>query len=139
MTDTGKLMQFLRFVDRQKEAAMLILDTPEKQQKAEQVLGDHGYSRAADWKEIFSHLTQEKSAYIVLSDRLPKELYDTIVQYTDRQGMIQIMDKKTMEYKTIQFDPRTVHLLVVVLMQDIEQIEKTYPLRTHVGLMEIMT
>lgn len=122
-------------VQAQKESA-LILGTSVSISALENVV-PNDFVKTELPLEAMSLLEQGSSVYMVLNSPLSKDTYDFIVQYGDRAGMIQIMDKKTMEYRTVQFNPYEAHLLLLAEVADIKNIEEGgMAIRDKVGLVE---
>ena len=133
----GTLTDFLAYVQGQKEAALIIASPTGAVSDAVQELTGAGYQRADSGLQALKLLNKGVSVAALLTHPISKEWYDFIVQYTDRGGMIQLMDKSTMEFQTAQFDARKAHLVVVVTSEDLQKIEAGgFMLRDKVGLVE---
>ena len=128
---------FLSYVQGQKEAALVIANSTGAVSDAVQELTDAGYQRVDSALQVLKLLSEGVSVAALLTHPLSKEWYDIIVQYTDRGGMIQLMDKSTMEFISAQFDVRKTHFVIVVTAEDLQKIEADgFLIRDKVGLVE---
>ena len=136
--NSQKISEFLKYLSAQKEAGLLIMEDEEKQTGIETILAQNNFKKSNSWPEMLQNLSQNQSTYIILSNVLPKELYDIIVQYSGRQGMIQIMDKEKMRLQTIQFDPLKAQLIILTSLANLKETEKKYQIKDKIGLTEII-
>ena len=97
---------------------------------------NHGYRVAHDWKGVFNLLKENGKACIACGAELPKPLYDLICQYEDRGGAVQIMDKETMQFQTVQYDSHKTRLALVITEADLAQVQKSFDILSRVGLTE---
>jgi len=131
-----KIKTFLSYIEPQKEAGLIIAADSGSLIETEKLLKKASFQEAKDPIEVINHLSEKSSVYVVLHAPLSKDFYDMIVQYTDRGGMIQLMDKSTMDFRSVQFDPKVSHLILVTLKENLISLEKTFPLRQKVGMTE---
>lgn len=138
MTQTQpRFSEFLGYVQKQKEAALVIFSEYRNLLDAGRELVDTGYVRASSPVDVLKLLAKGTSVVATISHPLPKQWYDVLAQYSERGGMVQLMDKETMEYKVAQFDPMHTHLVVLVGSDDLAKIEADgFVIRDKVGLIE---
>ncbi len=137
MTNSNSLSEFIGYVQKQKEAALIVCDEYTDLIDAGRVLVDAGFTRTSSPVDALDLMQAGKSVVATISHPLLKQWYDFIAQYTERGGMVQLMDKETMEYKAAQFDPLHTHFVVLVSVGDLEKIETSgFSVREKVGLIE---
>ena len=95
-----------------------------------------GYLVAKNWREVLDNLKQNGKVYIACGPDLPKPLYDLLCQYEDRGGAVQIMDKETMKFLTVQYDAGKARLAIVITEEDLVQVQKAFDVLSRVGLTE---
>lgn len=134
----NKITTYLYYLTGQKSPGLIIYNSDDKLTELEGQVRGHAILKADNWQGVLSHLEKNHSAYIILKDNFPKELYDTLVQFDQRGGCVQIMDKDTFKLKTVQFDPDKTHLLLLASSKNLAEIEKTYNIRGNVGPVELM-
>jgi hypothetical protein len=133
----ASLSEFLGYVQGQKEAALVIFSEYTNLIDASRELADVGYVRASPPIDVLDLLAKGSSVVATISHPIPKQWYDILAQYSERGGMVQLMDKETMEYKVAQFDPLHTHLVVLVSSGDLAKIEaEGFVIRDKVGLIE---
>ena len=131
-----KIKVFLSYIEPQKEAGLVIASDSASLIETEKLLKKSGFQEAKTPIEVVDYLSNQKSVYTVLHSPLSKDFYDMVTQYTDRGGMIQLMDKSTMDFRSVQFDPKVSHLILMTLKENLIEIEKVFPLRDKVGMVE---
>ena len=136
MDTEKKIEDFLSHVAMQKEAGLIILSDSASLETAEKVLKASHFKETTDALEALTNFGNGTSVYVILRSPIAKELYDVIVQYSDRGGMIQVMDKAVMKLHSFEFDPNICHLVLLVLKESLEMIEKTFAIREKVGMTE---
>ncbi len=117
---------------------LIIVEDEEQIVVAEKLIKEHAFRMVGNWKELLQVLEQNRSVCYVLSHPLSKEMYDVIAQYSDRGGMIQIMDRETMILKTVKFNPTKARLLLISTNLNLKSIEQEYQIRNKAGLVEII-
>lgn len=135
-TTQKTIADFLKYAAGQGETTLVVLEDESKLPEVESAMEAGGHRKTENWKEVFSALKDSVSAYTVLGRELPKEMYDTIVQYSARKGMVQIMDKETMELETAQFNPEVSQFSILVSRKNLNEIEKNFVIRDKVGYTE---
>ena len=132
------LDNFLSFFLKAREAGLIIAENRLQLAKVHSALGDAGLLLANSWRGTLRQLAMDSPVAALLSAPMPKEFFDVIQQYQRRAGMIQIMDRQSLDLTTVHCDPAFARLLLVVANEDLVAIEKEYPLKNNVGLIEII-
>ena len=133
-----KTKNFLEYFNKQPELGLVIIENKENILDLKDTLDKSGFKEVLNELEILNNLNEGFSLYTTLSSSISKEMYDLIAQYNSRLGMIQIMDKTTMNLRSIEFDPNNTHLVLVVSGNDLEEIQKQFNILDKVGLTERM-
>lgn len=134
----NKITTYLYYLTGQRSPGLIIYNDNSKLTELEEQVRGHAILKADNWQDVLSRLEKNHSTYIILEENLPKELYDTLVQFNQRGGCVQMMDKNTLKLKTVQFDPSKTHLLLLASSKNLSEIEKTYNVRGNVGPVELM-
>ena len=135
MNEEQLLAGFTSVVQAQREAALIIATADGQALTALKHFTGKGYSHTDNAIEAMT-IIEASSIVMQLTSPLPKNTYDFIRQYTDRGGMIQLMDTKTMNYMTTNFDPHTSHLVLIVTEDNLMAIEQVFSIRNNVGPVE---
>ena len=130
---------FLQTLKAQREAGLLVLENSKNFSDAEESLLKNKYIEAKDWKQILKQLSANQSVFIYVSGEFSKEYYDILKQYSERGGMIQIMNTDTMNYETVNFDPFQAHFVLIMTKDALGWAEDKFSIRDKAGLMEIIT
>lgn len=134
----NKLLDYLYYFRNLIDLGLIIVKNDEDIVEIEKKVREYAISKVSNWKEILAVLKQNKPAYYILPDTLPKEEYDVLAQYADRGGMIQIMDRDTMDLITVHFDPTKGRLLLISSENHLNAVEKEYQILDKAGLMEVI-
>jgi len=93
-----------------------------------------GFGEATNWKTLLDSFKKGEQVFFVLSSMLSKELYDAIVQYSERKGRVQIMDKEKMQYLTIEADVKKTKLLIMSTNDNFRKIQEKFSIINKIGL-----
>jgi len=132
----NKIKEYLSFFIKQGEPGLLIFEKEKDLTLAEKTIKKNGLNQVKNSLDLIKMLADGKSAYLILSDSIDKENYDVIIQYFNRKGAIQLLDKESMVLKNIEFNPLVSHLLLLATEKDLNVLEKTHSIRNIVGLIQ---
>ncbi|RMG39698.1 MAG: hypothetical protein D6719_12745 [Candidatus Dadabacteria bacterium] len=130
----NRLEAYLYYFQKQDETGLLIVEDQRLFDWIDTVLKLNCFKPSLLWHEVLDHLEANIPTYTLINEPLSKELYDIIAQHWSRRGMIQIMDRDSMELRTVHFDPHLSKLLLVVNRDDLEEIENRFSIKNKVGL-----
>jgi len=106
--------EFLSAFLCQTEAGLFIAESHEALSHLITVLKTNNFRFASDWKDIFERLNKGERVSVVLSEAPSKQILDIVRQYNDRQGMIQILNRETLDYSSAHIDVNVAKLLIIV-------------------------
>ena len=135
MFDAKRLSKFLGYFEGLPYLGLLVV----REGSLEQIggfLDKRRYSQSSSWEDLLANLALHQSTYIALESPISKELYDSIVQYAVRRGLIQIFDKHDARWKCALCDPAHTHLLLIAHERDLAALEPHYNFKEKVGLIE---
>jgi len=95
---------------------------------------DFGFFEVKNWKEAWDKLETGFSIFKQVSAPLQKEWYDIIVQYSERDGLLQIMDLDQGVLRGLHLDCYANQLVLLVTKAELQLIEKDFQLRERVNL-----
>jgi len=129
---------FLKTFKAQREAGLIVLTSSKDFSDVEEEMIKDKFTEAKDWKQVLKHLSLNQSVFLYINSEFTKEYYDLLKQYSERGGMIQIMNPDTMNYETINFDPFQAHFILLITKDALGWAEEKFSIRDKVGLMEII-
>ena len=129
---------FLKTLKVQREAGMIVLTNSKDYSDVEEIMIKDKFTEAKDWKQILKQLSLNQSVFLYINGEFTKEYYDLIKQYSERGGMIQIMNPNTMNYETVNFDPFQAHFVLLITKDALGWAEEKFSIRDKAGLMEII-
>ena len=129
---------FLQILKSQREAGLLVLTNNKDFSDVEESLLKNKYLEAKDWKQILKKLSENQSVFIYINGEFNKEHYDILKQYSERGGMIQIMNPDTMNYETVNFDPFQAHFVLLMTKDALGWAEEKFSIRDKAGLMDVI-
>lgn len=138
MKTQEQIENFLKTLKTQREAGLLILTNSKDFSDVEESLIKNKYTEAKDWKQVLKQLSLNQSVFLYVNGEFTKEYYDLIKQYSERGGMIQIMNTDTMNYETVNFDPFQAHFVLLMTKDALGWAEEKFSIRDKAGLMEII-
>lgn len=136
MDTRSKLADYLQFFERQQEAGLLVLDDASEEPAVLETLELYEYRRCSDWKEALELIGKGEAILLELDPAMPRELYQLLRQYRDQGVMLQVQDGESLELRTAHYDPRRSRLLCMSKSSDLGEIERRYPIKDQVGLIE---
>ncbi|MEI6528767.1 MAG: hypothetical protein WCO10_03835 [bacterium] len=130
---------FLQTLKTQREAGLVVLANNKDFAEVEESLVENKFVQAKDWRQILKQLSASQPTFMYINGEFTKECYDLLKQYSERGGMVQIMNPATMNYETVSFDPFQAQLVFLVTKEALGWAEEKYSLRDKAGLMEIIS
>lgn len=134
-----QLENFVKTLKVQREAGLIVLTNSKDFSDIEEIMLKHKFIEAKDWKQILKNLASNKSVFLYVNGEFTKEYYDILKQYSERGGMVQIMNADTMKYETVNFDPFQAHFVLLITKDALGWAEERFSVRDKVGLMEIIS
>ncbi len=104
--------------------------------KATIISKSHGYQIASNPKELLEGLKNKQATSFIIDKNFTKSIYDITVQYAGSLGLIQYMEKESMELEDIYFDKEEAQLLFIATEQEIKEIENKFPFLDKIALVE---
>ena len=138
MKTQEQIENFIKTFKAQREAGLLVLTNSKDFSDVEEVMLKNKFTEAKDWKQVLKQLSLNQSVFLYVNGEFTKEYYDLLKQYSERGGMIQIMNPDTMNYETINFDPFQAHFVLLMTKDALGWAEEKFSIRNKAGLMEII-
>jgi len=129
---------FLQTLKVQREAGLLVLTNNKDFADVEESFLKNKYEEVKDWKQVLKRLSLNQSVFLYINGEFTKECFDLLKQYSERGGMVQIMNTDNMNYETINFDPFQAHFVLLITKEALGWAEEKFSIRDKVGLMEII-
>lgn len=123
-----QISEFLALIEFHSEASLLIKESAGLDDLILPELKRKGMVIASDWPEVVEAFARNRPVCLRLAGALTRELYDVIMQYNRRNGIVQVLDKATSELRSIQYDPQEIYLLVVADREDMSWASSTIEL-----------
>lgn len=136
MDTQTKIADYLQFFERQREAGLLVLDDENEETNVLETLELYEYRRCRDWRDALDLIARGEAIVIELDSEMPRELYQLLRQYRDQGVMLQVQDGESLELRTAHYDPRRSRVLCVSKSSQLGEIERRYPIKDQVGLIE---
>ena len=139
MNNENTVKKLVEFTAEQKKACLFIVNDEFSKHKLSNELQKLGLVKSQTWQEILSNLEQGLSNYFELKEsHLPqaKTIYDLLVQFNERGGMIQLMDKATMKLESAQFVQGEISLVIIASDLVLQEFEKIMPFIDKFGMVE---
>ncbi len=124
---------FLKYTSSQKEVSLAIAkDEIELQQLIKGLEADN-FRQATDTADLFKHITKPSKVFVVVKDKLSKDLYDFIIQYPT--GQIEIYDKFNLKSQLVTPVYGKVSVVFVITKDALKKTEELgHQILEHVGV-----
>lgn len=108
----SKFSDFLKHSVSQKEVSLAIAKDDQELNHFEKSLHQAGFKKAYDVSEILNDMKENSKVYYFIDEKLPKALYDLIIQYPT--GQVETFDVRTMKSSVVAptYDKSAIILLV---------------------------
>ena len=123
-----KIVEFLALIEFQTETGLLIKESEGVDPLLDDELSQRGVVVAHDWPEVVEGFAKNQPVCLKLDSSLSRELYDIVMQYNRRKGVVQVLDQITNELRMVTFDPEMVYFLIVASPEDLKAIGATVDL-----------
>jgi len=90
---------FLKYTPSQREVSLAIAKDESELKEFIEILESQEYRQAIDTSELFKNIESPSKVFFIVRDKLPKDIYDFIVQYST--GQIEIFDRESMQSKNV--------------------------------------
>lgn len=137
-TIASPLDNFFSYFLKSKESGLLISENRLQLAKVHALLAHTGIHIAKSWRGTLRQLALDIPVAALITAPIEQEFFDIVQQYQQRSGLIQILDRSTLDITTVHCNPFYARLLLVVEKEDLAQIEATYPIRRYTGMIEII-
>ena len=138
IVESDPLSIFLSYFMKSREAGLLIAENRLQLAKAHAALNAQNIFFANSWQGALRQLALDEPVASLISYPFSREFYEIVQQYQRRAGMIQIMDRDTLDLITVHCNPHNARLLLVVEATELEDIEEQMSLRNEVGMTQIL-
>ena len=130
-----KIKTFIEAISSSHEAALLIIEDPDKLVEVQKTIHAFGYISATTSVEILKLLESDaKICYTV--ENITKDLYDIVRQYSAGGGMIQLFNVESEELTTTRFHQHITKLIIIVSRDTLKNSQ--FPLMQYIGITEII-
>lgn len=134
--NSEKINQFLIYLKEQVEAGLIVVKNSRLFEEVEEVLLKNGYKQVFAWKDILSYLSLKQSVFIYINGEFSKELYDVFIQYSNRGGVIQIVNPQNMSLVQSEFDAKKAHLVYLITQDALEIAQEKFDILSKAGMIE---
>jgi len=131
-----KMVQFLGFLKEQIEAGLIILKNSSFFVEIEESLLAEDYVQAFSWKEILTNLKYKKSTFYYINGEFTKEIYDIFIQFSNRGGIIQIVNPQNMDLVQVELDQKNTHLVYIFTQDALKIAQEKYDILGKAGMIE---
>ncbi len=124
---------FLKYTLSQKEVSVAIAkDETELQQLVKSLEAD-SFRQAIDTADLFKHITKSSKVFVIVKDKLSKDLYDFMIQYPT--GQVEIYDKFNLKSQLVAPVYDKVSVVFIVTKDALKKTEELgYQMLEHVGI-----
>ena len=105
--------RYLEALPNSHQAALIVADSPRELSALADSLRQCGLIEAQDWLTAAEELQSGRSVFLALAGGTPEELDDLLIQYERRGGMLQIVDRASLQLFEYHYDPRFVSLVII--------------------------
>lgn len=95
--ESNPLSTFLECFTKVREAGLIVAENRLQLAKAHAVLSAYDFYFAKSWSGTMRQLALDVPVAALISTPFPREFFETVQQYQRRSGIIQIMDRETLE------------------------------------------
>lgn len=124
---------FLKYASSQKEVSLAIAKDETELQQFIKSLEEDNFRQATDTSDLFKHITQPSKVFAIFNEKLAKDLYDFMIQYST--GQVEIYDKFNLKSQlaTPVYDKVSV---VFIITKDVlkKMQESGYQILEHAGI-----
>jgi hypothetical protein len=131
-----KVLQFIEFLKEQIEAGLIIIKNSSFFIEIEELLLSHKYKQAFFWKEILTNLKDNQSTFLYINGEFTKELYDIFIQFSNRGGVIQIINPQNMDLVQVELDQKKVNLIYLFTQDALKIAQEKYEILSKAGMIE---
>lgn len=124
---------FLKYTLSQKEVSVAIAkDEAELQQLVKSLEAD-SFRQAIDTADLFKHITKPSKVFVIVKDKLSKDLYDFMIQYPT--GQVEIYDKFNLKSQLVAPVYDKASVIFVVTKDALKKTEELgYQMLEHAGI-----
>lgn len=124
---------FLEHTLSQKEVSLVIAkDETELQQLVKSLEADN-FRQAIDTSDLFKHVTKPVKVFVLVKDKLSKDLYDFIIQYPT--GQVEIYDKFNLKSQLVTPVYDKVSVIFIVTKDALKKTQELgYQVLEHTGI-----
>ena len=124
---------FLKYTSSQKEVSLAIAkDETELQQFVKSLEADN-FRQAIDTSDLFKHITKPSKAFVIIKDKLSKDLYDFIIQYPT--GQVEIYDKFNLKSQLVTPVYDKVSVIFIITKDALKKTQELgYQMLEHAGV-----
>lgn len=122
MITKSDFADFLKFSNSQKEVSLAIARDEEELKEIQELLETNHYRRANHASQLLLHIDAPAKIYYLISEKLPKEIYDFIIQYPT--GQVEIFDSEKMKSSVVQPSYSDVSVIFLITKDNLANIRK---------------
>lgn len=122
MDSSGNFQEFLRFIDSGQEVSLALAKDASELKHLQQLLDDHHFKQATLVSQLLLHIETPCKIYVLVQNRLSKNLYDFILQYPT--GQVEIFDGKNLKSTVANPIYKNVSIVFLMTKETLTQIQK---------------
>ena len=122
MDASSNFQEFLRFIDSGQEVSLALAKDETELKELQKLLEDHHFKQATLISQLLLHIETPCKIYVLVQNRLSKNLYDFILQYPT--GQVEIFDAAKMKTNVATPVYKAVSIVFLMTKETLSQIQK---------------